>query len=156
MPRAANLGKLSAGDYIFFQETLKNRNKPGDKRRYIFGYLKLKEITTIRRVFKQNLTRRDPYFRNDHIKAGEISDCTLFVGDPDGSEKLDAPLWINRDLVKELDLRDGFGNPIYNEFGKKRRVSRPMTDIEVINVYTRVVKTFSEEQAKLLRLKISR
>jgi hypothetical protein len=146
-----NLAKLDIGDYIFFMWTFLGRHSQ-EKLRYIPAYLKIKEITTVREILEKSLGNSLPYCHNDHVREAlhgkqEERKFTIFVGGKKHSGLCKSPLRLDKKLVEKLELRNGSGALIASEIGKKHdRNGRIMTEIEVINVYTRVPKIINETQ----------
>lgn len=150
----ANLGRLNPSDFIFFNCTFLEKDS-GEKTRYIVGYFKLAEILTIEEVLRRSLGDKEPYCNNEHVKkavdliweeAGSI-----FIGDPKQSRQLKVPLRLDKDLVQKLELRDRTGKPISSQFGRKRnKRGKLMSEIEIINVYTRNPKILDDRQVQTL------
>ena len=153
-PAKVNLGKLGLGDYIFFMWTFLEKNSR-EKARYIVGYFKIKEILTVEEILRMSLGTSLPYRNNEHVtftKDGLWEDGgTVFIGDPKYSKRLKSPLRLDKKLFEKLDLRDSLGRPIATQIGQKRNVyGRLMSEIEVINVFTRIPKILDENQVILL------
>jgi len=149
----ANLGKLTRGNYIFFNCTFLEMT--GEKARYIVGYFRLKDIRTVEEILKKSLANTKPYCNNEHVRYardGKWSvDGSIFIGDPEESKKLRVPLRFDKEMVKKLNLMDSWERPISHQFGRKKNTfGRLMHDIEIINVYTRNPKILDEMQVEIL------
>ncbi|MFQ5710485.1 MAG: hypothetical protein ACE5GD_01760 [Candidatus Geothermarchaeales archaeon] len=149
----ANLGRLKVGDYIFFNCTFLEKPS-GEKTCYIVGYFKLKEIMTAEEILRKHVENKKPYCNNEHVKYAiehGTEAGTIFIGDPEESKRLRIPLKQDRELVKRLDLKDRHGNSVADQFDRKKdKFGRLMSEIEIINIYTRNPKIFNEKQVEIL------
>jgi len=91
---------------------------------------------------------------NEHVEYVRDRDWppigTIFVGNPKKSKKLGKPIRLDRDLVKNLDLKDVQGISIADQFDQKKdRWGRIISEIQIINIYTRNPK-INERQVETL------
>lgn len=151
-----NLGKMQVGDYIFFMWTF--IEKPSmEKRRYIPGYIRIREKLTVREILQNAQGNTRPYSSNAHVRDAlkgrqkEETKFMIYVGDSAHSKKCKIPLLLDKNLIGKMDLRNSLGEAIASKIGTKRhRNGKPMSEIEVINVYTRIPKVIDETQVQII------
>jgi len=147
----ANLGRLSTGDYIFFHETLIVK---GIKGRYFIGYFFLIEILPFSLLEKRKLLNKKPYSNNAHVKRnlwmpGSDVEFTLFVGHQKKSKRLSRPLAFDRKLVQKTGLLKGRDGGTVS-FNRQNKSGKPLSDLEIISMYTRNTRLIDAEVTKLL------
>ncbi|MBI4212797.1 MAG: hypothetical protein HY534_00645 [Chloroflexi bacterium] len=154
-PAKVNLGKVAAGDWIFFNETLIVR---GEKLRFVIAAFHIEERVGGSELIESGLLEDRRYVNNAHVRRNLLipgSDVrfVLWRGGA-GSKLLSVPLLMDRRLIEQLGLLGQRGQPW--DWEQHNRHGHKFTELQLIGFHTRATRALRDEQTDCLLDRLAR